>query len=507
MREQQQRAMAEELAYLDRLCNEARSSQKSPNIETERLQKELDKHEKLVKDALLQKDVFTHMIKRLTDDVLEVKRVGQTVQEQLVNVDHELQACGLQLQNAKQELKNEEQKYNRLQSKVQSRRQMQEDRFAGIQRIIQERSSLLEKQEERMRMREHVMARSKFDLGLHEEQRLKRMHVVRKVYSSMLEKKITAEEEDLGSLETTFQQIKIVTGLSDVDDIVQKFKYRSDKTKQLETVAEDVRLRIEALREENHQQRAKLEGMRADCEVTAGNREIFQEMDKYNSELGDALRQCEESKARAIRSSVTLEELKSAVARFRSKVENQAFPPPTDEELPEYLRELDLKLTAKMKAVSEALNQDDRSSSAPTPTASAPDSGKDSMLPFAKLQSDKLKKMLYHKMMLTVPDSSPRNVRVTTRPRASELDRWRRRGLIEQFYDEPVEPDVSANVDETGEAAPPEKEDEVREPVVDRDTVKRLSNLIAQQSNPRGGKTRRSKGGKGRDLASPSSSR
>ena len=95
-------------------------------------------------------------------------------------------------------------------------------------------------------------------------------------------------------------------------------------------------------------------------------------MDKYNSELGDALRQCEESKARAIRSSVTLEELKSAVARFRSKVENQAFPPPTDEELPEYLRELDLKLTAKMKAVSEALNQDDRSSSAPTPTASAP---------------------------------------------------------------------------------------------------------------------------------------
>ena len=148
----------------------------------------------------------------------------------------------MQLQNAKQELKNEEQKYNRLQSKVQSRRQMQEDRRC-IQRIIQERSSLLEKQEERMRIAgEHVMARSKFDLGLHEEQRLKRMHVVRKVYSSMLEKKITAEEEDLGSLETTFQQIKIVTGLSDVDDIVQKFKYRSDKTKQLETVAEDVRL-------------------------------------------------------------------------------------------------------------------------------------------------------------------------------------------------------------------------------------------------------------------------
>ena len=33
-------------------CDEARSSQKSPNAETDRLQKELDKHEKMVKDAL-----------------------------------------------------------------------------------------------------------------------------------------------------------------------------------------------------------------------------------------------------------------------------------------------------------------------------------------------------------------------------------------------------------------------------------------------------------------------
>ena len=45
------------------------------------------------------------------------------------------------------------------------------------------------------------------------------MHVIRKVYSSMLEKKITAEEESLGALETTFQKIKIVTGLTDVDEM------------------------------------------------------------------------------------------------------------------------------------------------------------------------------------------------------------------------------------------------------------------------------------------------
>jgi len=212
-------------------------------------------------------------------------------------------------------------------------------------------------------------------------------------------------------------------------------------------------------------------------------------------------------------------------------VENQSYPPPNDEELGEYLRELDAKLTAKMKAVSEALNQENDSRAPQTPAASSAaaaankdggggggaDGKNESMLPFAKLQSDKLKKMLYHKMMLTVPDSSPRNVRVATRPRAGELDRWRRRKLIEQYYEEPQEADVSAAAEDEAEAAAiaaggaaaaADKEDELRDPVVDRDTVKRLSNLIAQQSNPRGGGKRRSKGGKGgRDLVSPSSSR
>ena len=70
---QKQRELHEELIVLDRLCNEARATQKTPNPGAERLAAQLEEQEKLVRDAHMQKDVFEHMIGRLTEDVLEIK--------------------------------------------------------------------------------------------------------------------------------------------------------------------------------------------------------------------------------------------------------------------------------------------------------------------------------------------------------------------------------------------------------------------------------------------------
>ena len=219
--------------------------------------------------------------------MLAVRQSGSGVQDKLQNVEKEIQACTLQLQAARQESKHEELKLGQLEKQVKVRRKQQQARLDGIQKVIAERSSLVEKQEERMRMREAVMARSKFDLGAQEEQRLKRMHVIRKVYSSMLEKKITAEEESLGALETTFQKIKIVTGLTDVDEIVRKFKDRTEKTKQLHQLAEDVRERIDGLREDNSKLKEKLLSMRSSNAAAAGHREIYQEMDTSGRRAGN----------------------------------------------------------------------------------------------------------------------------------------------------------------------------------------------------------------------------
>lgn len=550
-REAQQLKYQEDLALLDKLCTEARLQSSNPNPKLTQLQREVDQEEQLVKDAIVQKDVFGHMIKRLSAELLEARQSGHSIDEQLEGVEREIAACTAQLHTARQESKHEELKYEKLAAQVATRRKMQESRLNGIQRVIAERSSLVEKQEERMKMREAVMARSKFDLGAQEEQRLKRMHVIRKVYSSMLEKKITAEEESLGALETTFQKIKIVTGLSDVDEIVQKFKERTQKTQQLSKQANEVRQRIDALRESNGQLRERLFAIRAVGDGASRNREMYREMDSFNKGLNKVMKHCEEAKERAIRSNVTLEQLKLAVARFRSKIDGKPYPPPDTAKLPEYLRELDIKLTGIMKSVSEALALDETNG---TGTASAAQgegshlqgdraiasdsvmssdgnsataknavssdnaslrSGNEVLLPFGKMQSEKLQKMLYHKLMLTNPDQGPRNVRVRARPDPKELERYAQLKLMTQGLEDcgdidddssefahpaapstnPQQPSILTAADDAVDNQQPPvprrceptntKEDETREPVVDRKTIKRLSSLIVNREEPK----------------------
>ena len=82
-----------------------------------------------------------------------------------------------------------------------------------------------------------------------------------------------------------------------------------------------------------------------------------------------------------------------------------------------------------IEAVSEALALEDTNGSV-SPSGQGPQGtygaaavggeaglkpGSEVLLPFGKLQSEKLQKMLYHKLMLTNPDQGPRNVRVPER--------------------------------------------------------------------------------------------
>ena len=127
-------------------------------------------------------------------------------------------------------------------------------------------------------------------------------------------------------------------------------------------------------------------------------------------------------------------------------------------------------MTSKLKTVTEALGD-------LTSGAAGPEAGT-----LAKLQSEKLEKMIHSRMMATMPDSGPRNVRVSARASIEELNRLQRRGFIDDYYDDVVEPDVievSGNVDEDEE-----KEAAGIQEIVDRVTVKKLSNLIVQRDNP-----------------------
>lgn len=490
-KEQEHMHIVSKLDELNRLCAEQKGAKASEAPAQDKhcsnLEAELRVLEKKLKSTVVQRDIYHHMLGRLERESVDLDREGEQLERDLEKYRGEVQACTRALQLAKQELKNEENKLKTLQSKVSDRRENQRQRTKDIEKALNERTSLLERQEERQRLRQEVFEQSAQDAGGLEEAKLKKMQVVRRVYSSMLEKQMYAEEDDLGDLEETFQRIKMVTGLSDVDEIVHKFLSRSEKAQQLEHDADEIRQRIEELKKQNDAQRQILEAMKAESQNTAGNRKAIFEMEKSAQDLQDLRNQCDEAKTRAYRSNVALEELRTAAARFRSKVEGRAFQPPKSDQLPDFLKELDIRLAAKMRGISDLLGQGE--GGGPT----KPQAEKAADMPYAKSQSRRMSEMLFQKMMQTVPDSGTRNVRVIVRPNMDDLNRRHRRALLDDYYNDFIEPDAA--LDDAGEIEHDGKEPDLKDLVVDRKTVKKISSMVAQRDGNKASRRRKGKQG------------
>ena len=111
-----------------------------------------------------------------------------------------------------------------------------------------------------------------------------------------------------------------------------------------------------------------------------------------------------------------------------------SLPDPSVKQLPEKVHELDVNLTEMMKAVNTSLakkENDDDSKASPVPEEKKGGGGGAA---FTKIAGANLGKIMYHKMMTTEPDQSPRNVRVHTKLNMVQLGKAAQITLLDPDY-------------------------------------------------------------------------
>jgi hypothetical protein len=475
--------VCEELSELERMAGVGGKSRANNAVITAGdLNTKIAETEAELKASTEQGQVFGHMIERLKREILVLQKEDNVKRIRVAQMAHEMASNTVQHQQAVVELAAEEKKLETLMSKLAVKREQHESRLTGIKKIIEERSLLLERQDERNKKKEEIM--TKADLGIDEEQKLKRMNVIRQLYTTILEKKMTDDEDHLNSLENTFHRLKNVTGLTNVNEVVEKFMSRNEKNKQLAAVAEDLNRKIDAVKAENYQSRISLDELISRTEANAGNREVYQEVDLIDVAVGSATKQCDDSKNRSTRLSVTIGELRETIARFLSKVQNTLVSVPAVKQLPDKIHELDIHLTEMMKTVSANLaKKENDDASSPVPAGDTSEGkGPSGDGTFAKLAGANLGKIMYHKMMTTEPDQTPRNVRVATKMNAMQLGKHEQRRLLDPNFETSNPPPSAAHMVHSSALNNTEgDEDQPHKGVVDRDTVKKLSKLVVSK--------------------------
>jgi DNA repair exonuclease SbcCD ATPase subunit len=482
---QRLKKIEEELAEVRRLNSHKEAEPVSAGVGLSTVEKRLAETQGNLDEELMNKEIFTHMIKRLTSGLLDAKGSVKTTNEQKLQAETEYQGLLLQLHQAKQEQRNLEVALETLTKKANERRTKQEEKLVEIQLAIDRRAAQRVRQEDMEKKREAIAARAKGDLGTEEEEKLKRMFVVRSLYSSMLEQKVQKEAADLEHMEQGFQKIKSATGISDVQEIIQKFKTKDETKHSLLQTDKQTRDRIEQLKEEKAENLAVLEEATTSGMAAGGNREMYQEVDHIDEALNAARKQCNDYKTRATRLDLILEESRMSIRKFLSKLNNNTADLPKMEELPDKIEEVDVKVARLMKNVlasleelgsgeeeSHSLGQQQASSSSSAQQSSSTMSLGDEQTkvstPFGHANAAKVNDMLFHNMMNVEPDTSGRNIRVKPVMTLKAEEAAVKTGL-------PLQGDSSYGGDDGNLY---EDETSGSDPLVDRETVKKLSDLI-----------------------------
>merc|ERR1712070_1355014 len=225
-------------------------------------------------------------------------------------------------------------------------------------------------------------------------------------------------------------------------------------------------------KEEKAENLAILEEATTTGMAAGGNREMYQEVDHIDEALNAARKQMNDYKTRATRLDLILEESRMSIRKFLSKLNNTTADLPSMEELPDKIEEVDVKVARLMKNVLaslEELGTGDEEKVPERATSSSISLGDEQTkvsTPFGHANAAKVNDMLFHNMMNVEPDTSGRNVRVNPTPSIKMEEAAAKQGITlpgDSFLadEDDYEDDSSPN-----------------DPLVDRETVKKLSDLI-----------------------------
>ena len=119
---------------------------------------------------------------------------------------------------------------------------------------------------------------------------------------------VPLDESELEKLEAAFARIREATGLSDANDIVNKFLNREQQYTYLIKASSHAQSKIEQLKEEQQELRSNLLQIHGTGMNFVGNRELYNEIDACDARLAKAKQKCEESKSKMLKYRMLLEE-------------------------------------------------------------------------------------------------------------------------------------------------------------------------------------------------------
>lgn len=254
-----------------------------------------------------------------------------------------------------------EKKRKELETAARASKKKRDKRLDEAREALKEQVRMQTRRETREKKRRQIALEVAGDLGEEEEQRLKKQFVTKQMYSTFLAGKLEKNVARSSALQQGFQKIKNATGLSDVDDILQKYLTRDETYESLVKAAKETEAQIEVAQAEQRTLQSSLESIQLQGVAGQGNRTLYREIDQFDAELSEARKQCNEYKDRSVRASMTLEDVRQCVVKLARKLDmpSDTKELPSPESLPNILKNIEEKVKGIVESLSDYVGAQD----------------------------------------------------------------------------------------------------------------------------------------------------
>lgn len=163
-------------------------------------------------------------------------------------------------------------------------RQRREKDLQERRQQVRSRQEMNASLQHRSTMRRDIKSEAQGDLSQEQEGVLKTAVVANAMFHEQNEMQIREEQSRITSFEEAFQKIKEATGVSDVNQVIQKFMTQEDTNNNLKQLTKEAQSRIDSLNEDKEAAKAKLEEFKYSGAGGGGSRRI---VDEYEQQLSE----------------------------------------------------------------------------------------------------------------------------------------------------------------------------------------------------------------------------
>lgn len=301
------------------------------------LENRLDKAMIKYNEAQSIRKTYEQIVKRLKEERVGYDNQLAAIERSLKGKEHDFEELLLLSHDARNAKENAEADLRRYEAQITVERMMRDREVHDKKEAVQQRVEMTQKLELEERKRNNADAT--------EANRFLSRISASIANEAFSQQKIEEEKQKIQDYEYAFRRIKEATGVSDVNEVIQKFTTQEDTAKNLEELGREHQSKLEAL----SNQKVELKRIVDQMKYAAGENMSRKQVDEMDNKVSGSMVRQEKCKGKFERIVQILINVKAGVEHLSERLENiriegQGNIPVTDENIIEALEQCKAKL-------------------------------------------------------------------------------------------------------------------------------------------------------------------